>query len=214
GRVGCDVHELGAVAKASEIAWLQKARAGVGRLGPVDAVELRRVANGLVYLQDHLLAVEDDSRHPRRTRVGAEERGGFLAYSRCVAWEVEPFDVLPAGLCAGAAVRARIASDLHLAVADGERVDPASALHELLVDVGTFGGAERPVLPLCPHRRLGDLDVLVPHGALCAQAEVDLLGERDVHRVALGRGAVLAGLRRGGGKLDLTPACAARARAG
>ena len=108
---------------------------------------------------------------------------------------------------------ARVAADLDAAVADGQRVDPAAALHEPLVDVGALGRAEGPLLAQRAHRGLRDLHVLVPHRPLGAQAELDLLVERHVDGVALGRSPVLAVLGRRGGELDLAPAGAARARA-
>ena len=76
GRVGGDVHVLGAVAQRAEVARLEEARAGVGGLGPVDAVELGRVADRLVHLQRHLLGVDHDRRHSRRAWA---RRGGAAA---------------------------------------------------------------------------------------------------------------------------------------
>ena len=112
GRVGGDVHVLGAVAQRAEVVRLEEARAGVGGLGAVDAVELGRVADRLVHLQRHLLGVDHDRRHPGRARRRAQERGRLLADARRLALEAERLDVLPAGLGARAAVRARVAADL------------------------------------------------------------------------------------------------------
>ena len=77
-RVGGDVHVLGAVAQRAEVARLEEARAGVRRLGAVDAVELGGVADGLVHLQRDLVAVEHDGRDAARALVGAQERGRLL----------------------------------------------------------------------------------------------------------------------------------------
>ncbi len=110
-------------------------------------------------------------------------------------------------------MRAWVAADLNLPVADGERVDPASALHELLVDVGALGGLERALLTLGAKGRLRDLHVLVPHSPFGSKAELDLLGERDVQRVSLGGCPVLAFLGRRRHQLDLAPSGPARAGA-
>ena len=77
-RVGGDVHVLGAVAEAAEVARLEEARARVGGFGAVDAVELGRVADRLVHLEHHLLGVDDDRRDSRWARVGSEERSRLL----------------------------------------------------------------------------------------------------------------------------------------
>jgi hypothetical protein len=165
-----------------------------------------------VHLEDHLLAVEDHGRHARRAGVCAQERSRLLGDALSVAREVEALDVLPAGLGARAAVRARIASDLDAALADGERVDPSSALDELLGDVCSFGRLERTLLLLGADGRLGDLDVHVAHRALGPEAQLDLLGERHVHRVAL-RGAPVVASRDGDRReLDAAAALTARAR--
>ena len=74
GRVGGDVHELRAVAQRAEIGRAHEARPGVGGLGPVDPVELGRVADRLVHLELHLLGVEDDGGDAGRAGVGRQER--------------------------------------------------------------------------------------------------------------------------------------------
>ena len=112
GRVGGDVHVLGAVAERAEILGLEEARAGVGGLGAVDAVELGRVADRLVHLELHLLGVDHDRGHARRALVRPEERCRLLGDPRGVPDQVERLDVLPAGLRARADVRARVAPRL------------------------------------------------------------------------------------------------------
>src|SRR5919109_843095 len=85
-----------------------------------------------------------------------------------------------------APVGARVAADLRLAVEHREGVDPAAALHDLLLDRGSVGGDEDLALALCAHRRLRHLHVWMGERRLGAQAVLDLLLERDLDRVALG----------------------------
>ena len=66
--------------------------------------------------------------------VGAQERRGLLADARRLPLEPERLDVLPAGLRARAAVRARVAAQLDDPVARRDRVDPAAGLEQLLLD--------------------------------------------------------------------------------
>src|SRR5207248_4647594 len=131
-RVGGDVHALGAVAERAEVAGAQEARARVGGLGAVHAVELDRMADRLVQLEVHLVRVEDDRRPPGRTGIGAQEGRRLLGHARRLALEPERLHVLPAGLRAPAAVRARVAADLGHAVRGRDGVDPGAALDELL----------------------------------------------------------------------------------
>jgi hypothetical protein len=62
------------------------------------------------------------------------------------------------------------------------------------------------VLALGAHHGDGDLDVRVLHALFRAQAEVDLVGERDGERVLLECGAVLARVRFDGSELRPVPA--------
>ena len=169
---------------------LQEARSGVGRLGAVDAVELGRVADRLVHLHLHLLRVDHGGRHLRRALVGAEQRGRLLGDARRLAFEAEALDVLPARLRAGADVGARVGADLDEPLADRDRLDEAAALDELLLDLDPVGGEEQLLLALRPDRGLRHLDVGMAKRLLGAQAERDLLVDRDVERVALHRRAV------------------------
>ena len=186
---------LGAVAQRAEVAGREEARARVGGLGAVDAVELSRVAYRLVHLEHHLLGVDHDGHQAGRARVGAQQCGGLLGDARRLALERQRFDVLPAGLGARAAVGARVAADLRDAVAYCHRVDAAAALHRLLLDRGAIGGDEQLLLLLGADRRSRHLHVLVPERGLRPQAVLDLVGERDLERVLLVRGAVLAACR-------------------
>ena len=156
------------------------------------------MADRLVHLERELLGVEDDGRHAGRTLVRAQEGRRLLAHPRRLALEAERVEVLPARLSARATVSARIAPDLENAVAGSERVDPAAALDELLLDVASLRGDEELVLALGPHERLGHLDVGVRERLLGAEAVVDLLREADGEGVARERRAVDAALRRQG----------------
>src|SRR3954453_11084398 len=205
GRVGSDVHVLGAVAQRAEIVRLEEARARVGGLGAVDPVELRRVPHRLVNLELHLLGVDDDRRDPGRARIGAEESGGLFADARRFAFEGERLDVLPAGLCARAAVRTRVAADLRDALACGHRVDPGAALDDLLVDRGAVRGDEQLLLSLGAQEGGGHLDAVVLHALLGPQALLDLVGERDRERVLLDRRAVRAPDRLDGRERAVVP---------
>src|SRR6187551_300177 len=197
GGVGGDVHVLRAVAQGPEVVRLDEARPGVGRLGAVDAVELGRVADGLVHLQARLLRVDHDGRDPGRALVSAKERRRLLAYARRLALEPELVHELPAGLRARAAVGARVAADLGDAVARRQCVHAAAALDDLLLRRGAVGRDEELVLALCADRRGGDLHVLVLQRLLGAQAELDLLRDGNGERVAVDDGAELAA-----GRLD------------
>src|SRR5262249_21330369 len=121
-RVRRDVHVLRAVPERPEVVGLQEARSGVRSLGAVDAVELRRMPDRLVPLELRLLRVDDDGRDPRRALIGAQQGGRLLGDARRLTLERESLDVLPAGLRAGADVRARVAADLEEAVPDRHRV--------------------------------------------------------------------------------------------
>ena len=168
---------------------------GVRRLGSVDAVELGRVADGLVDLHDRLLRREDDGRPPRRALGCEQERRRLLADARRLSVEVEPLDELPAALDADARVLARIAPDLGHVPGGRVGVDPAAGLVDVLLDVRPLGGDEHLVLALGAHHRDGDLDVGVLHALFRAQAEIDLVRERDRERIALERRSILARLR-------------------
>ena len=194
-RVGGDVHLLRAVAERPEVARLEEARPRVRRLGPVDPVELGRMADRLVHLQRHLLGVDHRVGDHRGARLGAQQRRRLLADARRLALEPEALDVLPAGACARAAVRARVAAELRQLVVRGDRVDPGAGLVELLLGLDAVGREQHLVLALRPHGCLGDDDVLVPKRCLGAEAEVDLVGERDVERVDRDRRAVAARAR-------------------
>src|SRR5581483_5350089 len=192
-RVRGDVHVLGAVPEGAEVAGGEEARPGVRSLGPVDAVELRRVADGLVHLQLHLLGVDHDRRHLRGALLGAEQGRRLLGDPRGLALEPEALDVLPPGLCARADVAARVRTHLDGSVADRDGLDQASALDRLLVDLDAVRGEEELALAPGADGRLGDLHVRVAERLPGAQAERDLVVERDRERVALDRGAVGAG---------------------
>ena len=71
-------------------------------------------------------------------RVRLEQRGGLLGDPRTVLVERQAFHVLPAGLGARTAMRARIAPDLDGSIRGRERLDSGAALHELLEDIGAF----------------------------------------------------------------------------
>src|SRR6185369_5616725 len=98
GRIGDDVDEIAPVAEALvELVGRQEARPGVARLGPEDAVELRRMAAALVDLHVELRRVEDD-REPARRALRRTEQGDALLGQRArVAGQVEAADELVAG---------------------------------------------------------------------------------------------------------------------
>ena len=97
-------------------------------------------------------------------------------------------------------MRARVAADLVAVLVGGERVDPAAALEELLVDVRSVRGDEQLPFALRAAERLRHLHVAVGERALGPQAVLDLLGERDLDRVVLDRRPVGAGRRLDRGK--------------
>src|SRR2546422_1752405 len=169
------------------------------------------MADRLVHLQRHLLGIEDDVHLARRALVRLEEGRRLLGNSRGLAFEAEPFHVLPASLTRRAGMRARVTPHLVHAVPDGHRVDPAAALDDLLLDLGAVRGEKELVLTDGAYRRLCHLDLRATQPVLGAQAEVDLLTQRDGERVALDRGAVGAALRDERGERALV---ASRRRAG
>ena len=118
------------------------------------------------------------------TPAGTRRRGAArppARRARRLLREPERLDVLPAALRARAAERARVAALLEEPVAGRDRVEAGAALDDVLLDVGAVGGDEqlalatgraptpggRPSRPGCASASLG------------AQAELDLLGERD-----------------------------------
>src|SRR5262249_19225575 len=158
---------------------LQETRAGVRGLGSVDPVELGRMADRLVHLQLHLLGVYHDGRDACWALVGPQERRRFLRDARRLTVEPEPFHVLPSGSCTRADVGPGIAPDLENAFVERERVDAAPALDDLLVDLGAGRRNEEAMLAERPDRGLGDLHTRVLERLFGAQAESDLVGERD-----------------------------------
>ena len=194
-RVGGDVHELRAVAQRAEVAGREEARPGVGGLGAVDAVELGRMADRLVHLE--LASARRRSRPSSRPAGHASARSSAAASSadaRRLALEAERLDVLPAGLRARAAVGARVAADLDVAVvgrrarrsrrrtrrAPARRRRPRRRRSSLLLARARGRTPGATSTPACAQRLLG------------AQAELDLLLERHLERVALDRRRVLA----------------------
>ena len=132
-RIDRDVHQLRAVLQRTELGEVEPGRAGVGRLPAEDAVELDGVADGLVDLQRHLLAAEDQRRLAARARRRRQQGPRLLGDAGGVGLEVDLVDELPpprAVLAAGRRVRAA----LRLAVADRRRHDPGAALAHALVD--------------------------------------------------------------------------------
>ena len=148
------------------------------------------MADRLVHLQGHLLRVDHRVGDLRGARLRVQQRRRLLADARRLALEPEALHVLPAGARARAAVRARIAAQLRQLVVRGDRVDPGAGLVELLLGLDPVGREQHLVLALGAHRGLRDDDLVVPQRRLGAEAEVDLVGERDVERVDRDRRAV------------------------
>ena len=143
------------------------------------------MADRLVHLQLHLLGVDHDRRHAGRARVGAQQRGRLLGDARRLALEPERLDVLPAGLRARAAVRARIAADLR----DARRATAKASIpppHS--TSSCSIEAPSEETNTLCS--RWARTDAVVTFTSSCsqrrlgAQAELDLVGERDRERVA------------------------------
>src|SRR5205814_2883604 len=103
---------------------------------------------------------------------------------------------LPAGLPRDAGMSGRIATDLHPPVPDGDRLDPAAALHDLLLDIRAGGGEVQLPLLLRAHSRLRHLDLFRAQAVLRGEAERDLVVERDVERIRAQLRAVRAARRR------------------
>src|SRR5262249_10880630 len=104
-----------------------------------------------------------------------QERDRLLADARCLVREAEAEHVLPAGLAGQAAERTRVAALLRGLVRHGGRVDSATALDELLLDVDSVGGDEDLPLEQCAHPCLRDLAPGTRDALLRFEAEVDLL---------------------------------------
>ena len=130
---------------------MKEAGAGIGRLGPVDPVELGRMADRLVHLQRHLLRVDHDRRHRGRAERRPQQLGRLLDYSRGFAREAEREHVLPARSGARPAVGARIAADLRDVAVGRVGVDSGAALDEILLDGRSVRGHEGPLLAARPH---------------------------------------------------------------
>ncbi len=173
---------------------MEEARPRVRGLGAVDAVELGRVADRLVHLELHLLGVDDHGRRPRRdTRLARSSAAACSATRGASRSSPSPSTYSQPACALDADVRARVAAHLEQAVAGRHRVDPAAALDVLLVDLRAVRGEEELALAQGADQRLRDLHVRVAERLLGAQAERDLVRERDRERIALDRRAVRAG---------------------
>ena len=193
GRVGDDVDELRAVPEAAaEEVGGEEARAGVARLRPEDAVELRRVAAALVDLEVELGRVEDDRPPPGRQLGGREQLDGLLGEPLRVSEEIEAADVLvPGGLEAAAGVG--VAAALVLVALDRVRLDGRADVRDRLLGVGALGREEGLPLPLRLEQRLRERDALDPPHRLVGREEVGELGlDRDGERVLRDGGLVPA----------------------
>ncbi len=194
GRVGDDVDEIAAVAKALvELVGRQEARPRVARLRPEDPVELAWVAAALMDLHVQLRRVEDDREATRRALRRAQQCDGLARERLRVGGEVEATDVLEAGRFERPAVAVRVAPSLMLVALDGVGLDARSDVGERLLGVAAVGRGER--LPLAPGviAGLGERDALRPcRRAIRREEDPDLLLERHRERVLQDRRLVCA----------------------
>ncbi len=172
---------------------------------PQHAVQLDRMAAGLVDLEGHLVAGEDDGgAEVLGARLRREERHRLLRDPRGVADQVLLHHELPAAGVLVAAAGVRVGAALHLAVPHRLGLDAAPGLVEGLLDVRALARAEQ--LPLAPDlgRGAGGPEALDrPHGRLGAEQQVDALAEGHRERVDLDRRPVAPPLRGHRGQPDV-----------
>src|SRR5207244_11365401 len=104
--------------------------AGVGSLGAEEAVELGRMADGLVNLEGDLRAVEDDGRCAGGARGGTEEGERLLRHLWCRLDKGKVPDEFEAGARVLAAVAAGVRPVLGVVVVGRRRRDAGPGLQD------------------------------------------------------------------------------------
>ena len=161
---------------------------GVRGLGPVDPVELGRVAARLVDLHVQLRRVEDDRPPAGRALGRRQERDRLLGVLLGVAEQVERADVLVAGRLPAAAV-VRPAPALVLVALDRVGLHARADVGDRLLGEAAVARRERLPLALGGVQRLRVGDALDPvHRRVGGQQVRDLRFERDRERVLDDRG--------------------------
>ena len=95
GRVGGHVQEVRSEPAGSKVGGLEPARSGVGRFHAEHAIELDRVSDRLVDLEDELIPAQHDCRSRCRARISPEQCDRLLSDPGGVCREVQPEHMLP-----------------------------------------------------------------------------------------------------------------------
>ena len=156
GRVGRDVHVRRPVAKRSEVAGLQQARARVGGLGAVDAIELGRMPDRI------RVPAAPSARRRWRPSSRRPDRGRHEAEPLPPRRLAEPDDPGPAPRRAPSrparssrCVRSGSSGSERGRRGSPWRSIPPPALEELLEQVAAFGRPENPSFAHCSDARRG-----------------------------------------------------------
>ena len=137
-----------------------EARPRIGGLHAEDAVELRRMAAGLVDLKRRLAGIENERLDATGALRRTQQRDGFFGDPAGVPVELERRDVLVAGRPLVPAERIRVRPVLDLVRRRGRRLNPGAALEEVLLDECAFRRGEELLLPDEFHRAFADRDAL------------------------------------------------------
>lgn len=176
-RVEADVEQAGAVLVATEVLGLDEAGTGVVALVAEDAIQLQRVADRLVDLQDHLVRHQQQVAAAARGVRRRQQLQGLVGDARRGADQAEALDHFGAALLAGM-VAAETAGLAVMAVVGG---DAGAGIDEALLVVLLGAGAVQVELFLA-----ADFEEYAPvHQALVARHLGGFLGEQFV---ALGEG--------------------------
>ncbi len=186
-RVEADVEQAGAVLVATEVLGLDEAGTGVVALVAEDAIQLQRVADRLVDLQDHLVRHQQQVAAAARGVRRRQRLQGLVGDAWRGADQAEALDHFGAALLAGM-VAAETAGLAVMAVVGG---DAGAGIDEALLVVLLGAGAVQVELFLA-----ADFEEYAPvHQALVARHLGGFLGEQFVALGEGGKGASWFGER-------------------
>jgi hypothetical protein len=187
-RVGDDRHLVASVAKCAPVLGREERRAGVRLLHAEDAVELGGVPDRLVHLQDHLRRVEHERRDLARALGCPQQVDGLAADALGFLCQAEGADVFVAGCPDMAAKRVRERPPLHLALADGGRLETAARVDDRLLDGRSVARGEVRAAPVEVDGGLGERHALhALRAAAGFHQQRDLLVQVDQERILLER---------------------------
>src|SRR5438105_11870701 len=149
------------------------------------------MAAGLVNLERDLAGVEDQRLDATRALGRGEQGDRLFADPLPVPVELQRRDVLVAARSLVPAEGIRIGPVLNLLRRGRRRLDPGTALEELLLGEGAVRRCKDFLLPDELHRAFADGHALHgSHRLIGAQQEFDLLAQRHAERIALDRRSI------------------------